>query len=237
MDNHYYDDNGIYTTSAPANEGSLPPAGAVREAPPSRPGYWPKRNASDDGWELAEDHRGERGWLDGVPAVMRELGPLPDGWSSTPPSRTEDASSREKRQAAFMEQTDPIRDEALTYWAEAQGWRLAEDEAKSHLALEKCTRLLADYVAAKEAIRTAIPKEGVEERVSVEPEEDGGAAVPAEPTPASLYLTASGTYHAPGCRYTAGAGEWLEPAALRSRRPTAKPCGLCRPGAVEAYLR
>ncbi|MCD8138438.1 MAG: hypothetical protein LUE17_01430 [Planctomycetaceae bacterium] len=236
MDNHYYDDNGIYTTSAPANEGSLPPAGAVREAPPSRPGYWPRRTAANDGWELAEDHRGERGWLAGVPAVMRELGPLPEGWSATPPLRAEDESCREKRRTAFMEQADPLRDEALTYWAEAQGWRLAGDEAQSRTALEKCTRLLVEYVAAKEAVRDAIPKE--ESGPNLADAEDAGDVGAVEdktgdvPAAARLYLTASGTYHAPGCRYTAGAGEWLEPATLRSRRPTARACGLCRPGAV-----
>ncbi|MCD8351444.1 MAG: hypothetical protein LUC93_12625 [Planctomycetaceae bacterium] len=233
MDNHYYDDNGIYTCSAPANEGSLPPAGAVRESPPSRPGYWPKRTAANDGWELVEDHRGERGWLAGVPAVVRELGPLPEGWSSTPPPQANEDACRDKRQAAFIEQTDPIRDQALTYWAEAQGWRLAGDEAKSQIALDKCTRLLTDYVTAKEAIRAAIRKEAAEESVQADAggeSEKGGDVV--NPAPASLYLTASGTYHAPGCRYTAGAGEWLQPSAVRSRRPTAKACGLCRPGAV-----
>ncbi len=234
MENHYYDDNGIYTASAPAHEDSLPPDGAVRDAPPSRPGYWPRRNAANDGWELAEDHRGERGWLAGEPAVIRDLGPLPEGWSSTPPlQQNNDNTYREKRQAAFMENADPLRDEALTYWAEAQGWRLAGDDEKSRIALEKCTRLLADYVEIKEAIRNDIPKEAAE--LPVQKDKEAGNPVP-DSAPASVYLTASGTYHAPGCRYTSGAGEWLEPAAVRSRRPNAKACGLCRPGAIEGIL-
>lgn len=41
-----------------------------------------------DAWEEVEDHRGEKGYLDGQPHTITELGPLPDGWSDTPPPPT-----------------------------------------------------------------------------------------------------------------------------------------------------
>jgi hypothetical protein len=41
----------------------------------------------DDGWwTIVEDHRGESGYLDGEPITVSDLGPLPDGWSDTPPA-------------------------------------------------------------------------------------------------------------------------------------------------------
>jgi hypothetical protein len=140
MNNHYYDENGVYTGSAPAHAGSLPPANAVRTPPPSRPGFWPVR--SGDEWRLVEDHRGEQGRLNGRRAVIVDLGPLPEGWNA--------------------------------------------------------------------------------------PEPPG--AVPEGPR---FFLTPSGTYHAEGCRYTAGAGEWLDPAALHERKPGASACGSCRPPALQ----
>lgn len=41
-----------------------------------------------DAWEEVEDHRGESGYVNGVPTEIKEYGPLPDGWSVTPPPPT-----------------------------------------------------------------------------------------------------------------------------------------------------
>lgn len=54
MINHYFDDNGFYSGSAPANPGSEPPDNALRIAPPpAGEGFVPVLNAARDGWELA----------------------------------------------------------------------------------------------------------------------------------------------------------------------------------------
>lgn len=88
MENHYYDENGVYIGSAPAHDGTAAPANALRTAPDERAGFWPVVNASRDGWELAEDHRGARGWLAGVAVVVTALGPLPEGWTGEPPEES-----------------------------------------------------------------------------------------------------------------------------------------------------
>ncbi len=85
MINHYFSETGEYTASAPANPGALPPANALRVEPEKRPGFWPVLNAARDGWDFVEDHRGEEGWLNGEKAGVTALGPLPEGWSGTPP--------------------------------------------------------------------------------------------------------------------------------------------------------
>jgi ABC-type cobalt transport system substrate-binding protein len=39
-------------------------------------------------WEQVEDHKGKRGYVNGQPHEVKEYGPLPDGWSDTPPAPT-----------------------------------------------------------------------------------------------------------------------------------------------------
>ncbi len=85
MHNHYFSEAGEYTESAPANPGALPPANALRAEPENRPGFRPVVNATRDGWDYVEDHRGEEGWLNGAKTSVTALGPLPEGWSVTPP--------------------------------------------------------------------------------------------------------------------------------------------------------
>lgn len=54
--------------------------------PDVRAGFARVLTAQADGWEYAEDHRGEKGWLpDGQPHTIAALGPLPEGWSTSAP--------------------------------------------------------------------------------------------------------------------------------------------------------
>lgn len=97
MENHYFDADGVYTASAPANPGTLPPTNAIRVVPPKRPGHWPVLNAAGNGWELLEDHRGEKGRLNGAHCEITALGPLPSGWNAesdpeSPPALANDVS-------------------------------------------------------------------------------------------------------------------------------------------------
>jgi hypothetical protein len=90
--NYYFNDESPfreYAGSSLANPGSLPPANASRTAPNESEGFWPVWNGS--GWELMEDHRGEKGWLSGQEFEIKDLGPLPEGWSweQPPPSPEE----------------------------------------------------------------------------------------------------------------------------------------------------
>lgn len=52
MTNHYFDEHGFYSGSAPANPGSEPPVNALRVAPPVREGFRAALNDARDGWEL-----------------------------------------------------------------------------------------------------------------------------------------------------------------------------------------
>lgn len=93
MMNHYYDADGVYTHSAPANRDSSPPRNALRIAPPPLPeadsengvSYCNVLNPAADGWEMAEDHRGRMGYVDGKRVRIDKPGPLPAGWSEMLP--------------------------------------------------------------------------------------------------------------------------------------------------------
>lgn len=90
--NYFYDVNDPakpFLRHCPANKGSLPPANAVRVAPPeAAPGRWPC--LGPDGWASREDHRGEIGYLDGSRTEIKLIGPYPDGWSAEPPPPSEE---------------------------------------------------------------------------------------------------------------------------------------------------
>lgn len=213
MENHYFDERGTYTASAPANPGSEAPDNALRVAPPRRDGHWPVLNAAGDGWDLAEDHRGRAGWLNGERRIIDALGPLPEGWSDEPPPAVDDRTPEERREDDYRVEADPLRDAALSYRAEAEAWLLAGDRARAGAASAKAADRLRRYLEVKEAIRGRHPATGGET----------AAAVPL------FYLTNAGTVHAEGCAYTAAAGEWLSLAAIRERNPGARACGRCYP--------
>lgn len=63
----------------------LLPNNATYTQPPSKNGYIPRWAAGK--WSLVEDHVGVAGYLDGTPHTITDYGPLPDGWSDTPPPK------------------------------------------------------------------------------------------------------------------------------------------------------
>lgn len=218
MENHYHDEHGVYTVSLPAGPDTLPPTNALRVPPPVRSGFWPVVNAAGDGWDLREDHRGRRGWLAGVETEIAELGPLPDDWRDAPSS--DDLPIEEQRARAYRSEIDAIRDTAVSYLVEANGWRLAGRAGDERAALAKAKANFKLYVEKKQAIRDRYPRPDGE---AVE----GGAGGDL------FYLTAAGTYHASGCSCTTAAGEWLSLEQVLERNPPARPCGRCRPPARE----
>jgi hypothetical protein len=107
--NYYYgqaDPAKPYVSKAYANKGSLPPANAVRVAPPEPSGgKWPCLGQNGQ-WALREDHRGETGYVNGVQTEIKLVGPYPLGWSADPPPPTaeeERASSIAGCQAKLSE--------------------------------------------------------------------------------------------------------------------------------------
>lgn len=76
-----------YTACQPANKGSLAPINASRTAPPPyQEGKWPIWTGT--AWSLMDDHRQEKGYVNGQPTEIKDLGPYPAGWSATPPPPT-----------------------------------------------------------------------------------------------------------------------------------------------------
>lgn len=223
--NHYFDAQGLYSGSAPANPGSAAPANALRVPPSEKTGFWPAVNAAGDGWDLREDHRGRRGWVRGEPAVVAEVGPLPDGWSDARPATGNAVGADERRAAEYRVRADPHRDAALSYWAEAEGWRLLGNGESAALAEEKARDRFRLYAEEKRRIRSRVPEDS----------EPAGVAAGAEDVPTApggeerVFLTRTGTYHAAGCAYTTAAGAWLTLEEVMAKNASARPCGRCGP--------
>lgn len=83
---YQYDANGYYA-GACEDYGMLP-SNSTRKAPQEMAGHIPRWQ--DGAWSLAENHIGEKGWLDGEPFTVREYGPLPAGFSSEAPPKTQE---------------------------------------------------------------------------------------------------------------------------------------------------
>jgi hypothetical protein len=68
----------------PPNEWVALPADATTLQPPAqREGFARVLNLAGNTWEHIEDHRGKAGFVEGQPHTVRDLGPLPAGWSDT----------------------------------------------------------------------------------------------------------------------------------------------------------
>ena len=64
----------------------LLPNNATRTAPTVVEGKAPRWAGKN--WEQVEDHKGKSGYVNGQPHEIKEYGPLPEGWSETPPPPT-----------------------------------------------------------------------------------------------------------------------------------------------------
>lgn len=110
MQNHYFDDaldpGRPYTHSLPATPNTAPPDNALRGALPdtSCPGFWPCE--CEGAWVQVEDHRGQQGWLNDQWQVIKVVGPLPAGWSTTAPEPA--LRPEEKRKLAIAIELDRI---------------------------------------------------------------------------------------------------------------------------------
>jgi hypothetical protein len=110
MYNNYYNDTHPlrpYTHSLPAMPGTLPPVNALRgeSLPSARQGWHPA--FADDAWIEIENHIGEEGWVNGVMCKIDAYGPLPDGWSDTPPEPSAE-DLKEQRKAQIMARLSEI---------------------------------------------------------------------------------------------------------------------------------
>ncbi len=82
---------------APRQPGKyLIPAHATESAPPEIGEH--EATVWDGGeWTIREDWRSHEGYINGEPTVIEALGPLPEGWSDTPPPPTFDEAKAMKK--------------------------------------------------------------------------------------------------------------------------------------------
>lgn len=92
---YQYTADGYYAGEIDDYGGPLP-NNATRTAPQKQKGFIPRW--TDDTWEQVENHTGEEGYRDGKPCTIKEYGPLPEGWSATPPPVQEDQDAARRVQ-------------------------------------------------------------------------------------------------------------------------------------------
>ena len=90
---YQYDAQGFYVGRVDDLGGPMP-HGCTRVKPVETSGHWPKWDGQS--WGQAENHLGEKGYIEGRPVIIRQYGPYPEGWSQAPPE-----PSREDKIAAL----------------------------------------------------------------------------------------------------------------------------------------
>jgi len=75
--------------------------------PPTRDGYARVLNATGDGWDYMEDHRGMTGYVNGVAVTITDMGPLPEGWSGVEPTQPQ-ASVAAAKQAQIRDGAEAV---------------------------------------------------------------------------------------------------------------------------------
>lgn len=78
---YQYTADGYY--AGEAEDYGLLPNNATHTAPTLKKGIVPCWTGKK--WEQIEDHKGKRGYVNGQPHEIKDYGPLPAGWSDTPP--------------------------------------------------------------------------------------------------------------------------------------------------------
>lgn len=115
----------------PPNEWVALPGDATTLQPPAqREGFARVLNLAGDMWEYIEDHRGKEGFVSGRPYTVRDLGPLPDGWSDTDPEPTPEQQTAQRR-IEILRELDAIDTQSVRpLRAKLAGTATAEDEAR-----------------------------------------------------------------------------------------------------------
>ena len=159
---YQYTTDGYYADTV-EDYGLLPSNATHTTPPPALPGHVLRWTGGD--WEQVEDHKGAQGYVNGQPHTITEYGPLPDGWSDTPPPPTLEEARESKRHsilagfdaAMSASLTMPSASAPPTPFAVAEAlfdWRTASaDEYADLLAIHATRR--DELLAALEAAETS----------------------------------------------------------------------------------
>ena len=129
----------------------LMPPSCTTVKPDAREGYASVWNGG--AWEYIEDHRGEKGWVNRVPVEVRELGPLPDGFTTEEPAPTAEELAEQRRQEilAELDRIDRASSRSLRAILAAQSAGQEPDSAD--------VSRLAEYEASAKALRAALAEQ------------------------------------------------------------------------------
>lgn len=81
---YQYDASGYF--AGEIEDYGLLPNNTTYTAPTEQDGHIPRWNG--EAWEQVENHQGKEGYVDGQPFTVKDYGPLPEGWSDSPPPPT-----------------------------------------------------------------------------------------------------------------------------------------------------
>lgn len=109
MTKAYQYDAGGYFAGEIEDHGLLP-NNATHVPPAQNAGYVPRWNGT--GWSRVENHKGKQGYIGSMPHSVAEYGPLPDGWSETPPLPTA-KEARAARRAEINARLEEIDRESI----------------------------------------------------------------------------------------------------------------------------
>lgn len=129
------------------------PPNSTATKPEIREGFVPVWNG--EAWDYVEDHRGEKGWVNRVPVEIKELGPLPDGFSVEEPVPTPEELAGQRRQEilAELDRIDRASSRSLRAILTAQSAGQAPDAAD--------VERLAGYEASAKGLRAELMRLGV----------------------------------------------------------------------------
>lgn len=126
----------------------LMPPNSTAVKPDEREGRVPVWNGAS--WDYVEDHRGEKGWVNRVPFEIKELGPLPAGFTTDKPESTPEEKAQQRRQEilAELDRIDRASSRSLRAIIAAQA--AGQEPASADVAR------LAGYEAEAKALRAEL---------------------------------------------------------------------------------
>ena len=126
----------------------LMPPNCTTVKPDIRDGYAPVW--SGGAWEYIEDHRGEHGWVNRAPVEIKELGPLPEGFTTEVPAPTAEELVQQ-RKGEILSELDRIDRASSRSLRAVLAAQLAGREPES-ADVER----LAEYEASAKAFRAEL---------------------------------------------------------------------------------
>jgi hypothetical protein len=128
---YQYDQYGFYAGEINDHGGPLP-NNATRKAPQMQVDWIPRWTGT--AWEQVENHKGRQGYVNGAPSVIKDYGPLPPGWSDTPPPPTLDEARAAKLSEVMTGYGAAFADMEKVYpQHEREGWPIQEAEAMAYM--------------------------------------------------------------------------------------------------------